>query len=90
MADKKENIEYAELKKAISAKSLKPLYVLWGEESYLKEYYFKEFHKAMFFFHCQTQPVLLPIYLLIERQLNILFDFAFHQWGCKTCSIHGR
>ncbi len=50
MADKKhknENIEYNELKKAIAEQQLKPLYVLWGEESYLKGYYFKEMTKIL-------------------------------------------
>ena len=47
MADKKENVEYDELKKAIAARQLKPLYVLWGAESYLKEYYFREMKKLL-------------------------------------------
>ncbi|HHU05699.1 MAG TPA: DNA polymerase III subunit delta [Clostridiales bacterium] len=39
--------EYSELKKAISDNCLKPLYVLWGRETYLKEYYFKEMKKLL-------------------------------------------
>ncbi len=43
----KENTEYSELKKAISSNALKPLYVLWGEEAYLKEHYYKEMKKLL-------------------------------------------
>ncbi len=43
----KYNTEYSELKRAISANALKRLYVLWGEEAYLKEYYYKEIKKLL-------------------------------------------
>jgi len=44
---KKVNTEYSELKKAISNNCLKSLYVLWGEESYLKDHYFGEMKKLL-------------------------------------------
>lgn len=44
---KKDNTEYSELKKAISSNCLKSLYVLWGEETYLKDYYFGEMKKLL-------------------------------------------
>jgi DNA polymerase III, delta subunit len=47
MAEKKENLEYSELKKAVTSGALKRLYVLWGEESYLKEYYYREMKKLL-------------------------------------------
>lgn len=47
MAEKKDSNEYALLKKAISEKSLLNLYVFWGEESYLKEYYYREMKKLL-------------------------------------------
>lgn len=47
MAGKKDNAEYAQLKKAISEKRLLNLYLLWGEEAYLKEYYYREMKKLL-------------------------------------------
>jgi len=44
---KKDNTEYSELKKAISDNCLKSLYILWGEETYLRDYYFGEMKKLL-------------------------------------------
>ncbi|NLO48169.1 MAG: DNA polymerase III subunit delta [Clostridiales bacterium] len=42
-----QNKEYADLKKAILAKKLKSLYILHGEEDYLREYYLTEMKKTV-------------------------------------------
>lgn len=47
MAEKKDNLEYSQLKKAILDNTLLNLYLFWGEESYLKEYYYREMKKLL-------------------------------------------
>ena len=47
MADKTPRNALAALKKDIAAKALKNLYILYGEESYLREYYLGEMKKAV-------------------------------------------
>jgi DNA polymerase-3 subunit delta len=48
MAQKKaQSKEYADLKKAVASKMLGQLYILYGEEVYLKEYYLSQMKKAV-------------------------------------------
>jgi len=97
---KKDNTEYSELKKAVSENRLKSLYILWGEETYLKDYYFGEMKKLLLpvgleeFNHKYFEGRSVDINALAaavdalpvfaERTLVEVRDFDFYKSGEET------